>query len=914
MRSTSKILRRINKVPARLGKVVLHTWLKTSDAQKSCSGMEEIMKYKDSALAPEARAKDLLERMTLEEKAAQMDMIRGVELATKIHEAHFCSVDENSDFYWEKVEKSIGKKGMGFVHDVYSVPAVLNKLQKYLVEETRLGIPCIFTGEALHGLSYPGATVFPMPINMGAAFHPELTKEVGAAIAAETRSLGICEILAPNLDLAREPRWGRVEETFGEDTYLSSEMAYAIITGEQGEDIGRPDKIVCEPKHYCVHGIPEGGTNCSPARVGTREVETAYLPVFEAGIKKAGAYNAMASYNCIDGEAVIASDHYLRKVLKERFGLKGYVRADFGAVNRLKTSHHMTTDSKESIRLAVNAGLDVQGFDFPNQYWEETLVELVTEGKIAMETIDEAVLRILRVKFELGLFEQPYTDETNYKAVVRCEKHKQISYEAARESIVMLQNKNKVLPLSKEIRSIALIGPSSGRQRIGSYSSVPYGYRVESLVEAVKRKVGGDTVIRQHDGCAVSERDIALVPKEWFQDGVVLEYFNNPDFSGHPIGSDKMNAVNFNWILAKPHRDLEFTGYSVRMRGILKVNTHDFTQSEEIKGKLVFTTNDSVRVYIDGSCVIDSVGAEKQKLPQCAFTFRNGAEHTLLVEYICDVNGNNVTLSMDFHDDSLEGAVAAAKESDVVVLVCGDDKVTSGEGMDRSDLRLYGKQRELVRQVCALNKPVVLVLENGKPVDLSYESGHLDSILVAWFGGERGARAIADVLFGDVCPSGKLPISFPKNVGQVPCYYSMLPGGSTEYLEGTRKPLFSFGHGLSYCDFKYENLVVRQKEKQYEYEVTVEVGNSGNMAAEEVVQVYVEDLQSSIVTPRKLLKAFQRIKLQPGEKKTVCLALDFDSFKLLNRAYEWVVEPGDFVIMAGSSSEDIRLSSTITIK
>lgn len=872
------------------------------------------MKYKDPALSPETRAEDLLGRMTLEEKIAQMDMIRGVELATKVHEAHFCSVDENSDFYWEKVEKGIGKKGMGFVHDVYSVPAVLNKLQKYMVEETRLGIPCIFTGEALHGLSYPGATVFPMPINMGAAFDPELTLKAGAAIAAETRSLGICEILAPNLDLAREPRWGRVEETFGEDTYLSSEMAYAIITGEQGDDISRADKIVCEPKHYCVHGIPEGGTNCSPARVGTREVETAYLPVFEAGIKKAGAYNAMASYNCIDGEAVIASDYYLRKILKERFGLRGYVRADFGAVNRLKTSHHMATDSKDSICLAVNAGLDVQGFDFSNQYWEDILMELVKEGRISMETIDDAVRRILRVKFELGLFEQPYTDESHYQEVVRCEKHKQISYEIAKESIVMLQNKNKLLPLKKDLKSIALIGPSSGRQRIGSYSSEPYGYQVESLVEAVRRKVSKDTIIRQHDGCAISERDIALVPKEWFKDGVILEYFNNPDFSGKPIGSDQFNSINFNWILAKPHRDLEFTGYSVRMEGVLKVNTHAFTQSGEIKGKLVFTTDDSVRVYIDGKCVIDSMGKEKQKLPQCGFTFRNGAEHTLLVEYICDVNGNNVTLSLDYHDDSLEGAVAAARESDVVVLVCGDDKVTSGEGMDRCELRLYGKQRELIKQVCGLNKPVVLVLENGKPVDLSYETDHVDSILAAWFGGERGAMAIADILFGDYCPSGKLPISFPKNVGQVPCYYSMLPGGSTEYLEGTKRPLFPFGHGLSYCEFKYENLTIHKKEKLYEYEVTVEVSNLGDMAAEEVVQIYVEDLQSSIVTPRRLLKAFQRIKLQAGEKKTVCLCLDSDSFKLLNREYQWVVEPGDFMIMAGASSEDIRLSRMITIE
>lgn len=244
-------------------------------------------KYKNAALSAGERAEDLLGRMTLEEKVAQMDMIRGVELAVKVHEAHFCAVDEHSDFQWDQVEKSFGDRGIGFVHDVYSVPAVLNKLQRYLVEKTRLGIPCIFTGEALHGLSYPGATIFPMPIAMGASFDPELTKETGHAIAAETRSLGIQEILAPNLDLAREPRWGRVEETFGEDTCLSSQMAFAIVTGEQGDDLSAADAVMAEPKHYCVHGIPEGGTNCSPARAGVREVETAYLPVFEAEIGRA---------------------------------------------------------------------------------------------------------------------------------------------------------------------------------------------------------------------------------------------------------------------------------------------------------------------------------------------------------------------------------------------------------------------------------------------------------------------------------------------------------------------------------------------------------------------------------------------------------------------------------------------------
>lgn len=875
--------------------------------------MEE-MKYKDPSLSPAERAKDLLSRMTLEEKVAQMDMIRGVELATKVHEAHFCAVDETSDFYWDKVEESMGKRGMGFVHDVYSVPAVLNKLQRYLVEETRLGIPCIFTGEALHGLSWPGAMVFPMPISLGAAFHPELTKEVGHAIAAETRSLGIHEILAPNLDLAREPRWGRVEETFGEDTYLSSRMAYAIITGEQGDDISAPDAVLAEPKHYCVHGIPEAGTNCSPARVGQREVETAYLPVFEAGIKKAGAYNAMASYNCIDSEAVICSEHYLREVLKERFGLKGYVRADFGAVSRLSHTHHMSRDNKESIEMAVNGGLDVQGFDFPNEVWQNSLIELVQEGRIAQEVIDDAVYRILKTKFELGIFEHPYADEERYKEVVRCQKHKAVSYQAAVESLVMLQNKGNLLPLSKEISSVAVIGPSSGTQRIGSYSSVPYGYTVSSLYEEIRKKVRPGCVVRQADGCGVTEHDVDIIPRNWFENGICLEYYNNDSFAGEPVGKSKTNMIKFNWILAKPHRDLEFKGYSVRMSAKMKVNTYDFAGTDRFAGKLVFTTGDSVRVIVDGKCLIDSFGDHKQKLPSCPFEFVNGAEHDVVIEYVCDVNGNDLSFCVDHHEDNMDNAVEAAKNSDVVVLVCGDNKVTSGEGMDRWDLKLYGKQQELIRRVSELGKPVVLVLENGKPVDLTYETEHLDSILVAWFGGEFGAKAIADILFGEISPSGKLPITFPQNVGSLPCYYSMLPGGSPFYLEGEKKERFEFGFGMSYTSFEYENLHVQKGDGPCDFLVGVTVKNSGKMAADEVVQLYVQDLYSSIVTPDRLLQGFQRISLEPGEYREVVFRLGFDSFKLLNKKFQWVVEKGEFKIMIGASSRDIRLETVINVE
>ena len=641
---------------------------------------------------------DLLSRMTLEEKIAQTDMIRGVELATKVHPKHFCAVDETSDFHWDRVESSIGVKGIGFVHDVYAVLRVLNRLQRWFVENTRLGIPCIFTGEALHGICYPGATVFPMPLNLGAAFDRSLTRAVGHAIAAETRSLGIHEILAPNLDVARDPRWGRMEETFGEDTYLSGEMAYEIVTGEQGEDIKNPDSVVCEPKHYCVHGIPEGGVNCGPARAGVREVETCYLPVFEAGIKRAGAYNAMASYNSIDGEAVMASEHYLREVLQNRFGLKGYVRSDFGGINRLKTNHFMTRDDLSSMETALKAGVHVQGFDYPNAVWQSGLMQLVQEGRISGEIIDDAVRRVLRVKFELGLFENPYACETHYQSVIRCKDHRDLCYRAACESTVLLKNRGNLLPLENKTGTLALIGPSSRRQRIGSYASVPDGYRVHSLYEELQTALPGWRIL-QEDGCAISDRDVTLLPAAWLENGVELSYFTGGDFSKNPVGQDVMGEVSFNWILAKPHRELRFLGYGVRMEGEFVVKPEAVGREGSFDGQLIFTTEDSVRLFVDGKLVIDSFDDHKQPLPACPFFFEEGKRHHFVAEYVCDVSGNHVTLSLMPHGrDSIDKAVALAQMADVTVLVCGDDTVTSGEGMDRCELKLYGKQKELAER------------------------------------------------------------------------------------------------------------------------------------------------------------------------------------------------------------------------
>ena len=846
----------------------------------------------------------LMAKMTLEEKVAQTDMIRGVTLATKAHPAHFCSVDETSDFDWPRVEQAIGARGIGFVHDVYSTPRVLNLLQRWFVEKTRLGIPCIFTGEALHGLSYPGATSFPMPIALGAAFDPELTREVGRAIAAETRALGIHEILAPNLDVARDPRWGRMEETFGEDTYLSSRMAEAIVCGEQGEGLDRNDAVVCEPKHYLAHGFPQGGLNCASARCGEREVRGEYLPVFAAGVQRGGARNIMAAYNNIDGVPMIISKHWLTDVLKGELGLRGYIRSDFGAVNRLRGAHHMVEDDADAVAMAFNAGLDVTGFDYSNEFWQTTLCRLVREGRVSEERLNDAVHRILSIKEELGLFDHPYVDEKRYRRVVRCEEHLDICLKAARESMTLLKN-DGVLPIGKDVRSIALIGPSSSAQRLGSYASVPYGYSVPGVYDELK-KLLPDVEIAQEDGCGISPMDCRMIPAAWLPEGVALSFYPDGAFSGEPVGGDRAACVQFNWGLAKPHPALSFSGYGVRMTGRL-------VPDEDFDGFLMLPGRDSVRLMVDGKKLIDSWGDQRKSPASAPFTFRKGEAHEFTIDFLCDEGGRQVLFAYSkASEDSFDKAIRAAERADLTILVCGDDTVTSGEGMDRDDLRLYGPQRELVRRVGRMGKPCVLVLEVGKAVDLTEEELLMNAILLPWFGGEKGARAIAEALVGQLNPSGHLPISFPKAVGDVPYYYSQLPGGSREYLEGRVEPRWPFGWGESYTTFALSNFSAKVT-GMASAEVRFVVTNTGAMAGTALPQLYVEDMASSVVTPDRRLAAFERVQLEAGESKEIVWTLGEETFRLMNAALEWAVEPGRFTLHLGLHCMDDALTCEITL-
>ena len=751
--------------------------------------MNESIKYKNPALSPAERAEDLLGRMTLREKIAQLDMKFGSKYCTEIEENDNCSVKETTDYHWDKLREDF-PDGLGYLHDNYSVPAVMNKLQKFFIENSRLGIPVIFTGEALHGICGTRGTVLPIPTAWAATFEPDYAYQAGRIIATEARSLGIYEVLAPNLDVARDPRWGRTEETFGEDTCLSTKMAVGIVKGHQNGDISAKDSVISEPKHYCIHGIPEAGVNCGTARVGLREIESCYLPVFEAAIKEGGAYDVMASYNSIDGDLMMTSSHYLKTVLKERFGLKGICRSDWGGLRRVHYLHKMAKNEKEAIYLSKKNGLDCQGGDeYSNKLWVDSLEELVNEGRIDVENINESCRRVLKIKFELGLFENPYTDENSYKEIINKKEFIDKSLEIAQKSIILLKN-NGILPLEKsKYKKIALIGPSGNKIRLGGYSSKTFRRKLETIYDVLKRELPEAEII-QFDGCGISNGE-------------------------------------FEFALSDQHH-------------------------------------------------LQGITAEK--------TNENIAE-----------------------------AVRIASECDLIIYCGGDDNISSGEGRDRCELTLCGNQSELIKKLADTKKPLVFVMIHGKPLAIKEESEISDAVLSCWFGGECGPQAVCDVLLGKVNPAGRLPFSLPRRSTMIPCYYSMLPGASNEYYEGKGDALYPFGFGLSYTEFEYSDLRIT-KTGETDVNVKVNVKNIGKVAGDEVVQIYVEDCESSVVTPIILLKDFKRISLEPSETKEVEFNLDRNAFKLMNQTYNWVVEPGLFKIYAASSSRDLRLCGEFTVE
>lgn len=863
--------------------------------------------YQNPALPLETRLDDLLSRMTLEEKILQTDQYYSHDF-TEVNE-----VGETTGVSIDRLHSLLKGNSVGSVQTRGMTAAQTNQVQRYAVERTRLGIPFLFSEEALHGFFHNDATCFPQQIGLAATFNPALGRRMGHAIAAEARSLGVCETYSPVMDLIRDPRYGRAEESYGEDVHLCSEFARETVLGMQGDDLTAPDAVAAEPKHYVAYGNPVGGLNCAPSTMGRHDVFSDCLPVFEAAFKDGGALDAMCSYNSIDSIPVSMDYELLTEVLREQYGMRGFVRSDLTAIVRLYDRHFVAKSRKEAMAMGLEAGVDLQLYDYPHEEWQQGLRELVAEGRLPEAVIDQACRRVLRVKFLLGLFENPYVDEGRAARTLRCPAHMELAREIARQSICLLKNQGNLLPLKKDLKTVAVLGPAAAVPALGDYTTGHVTGGV-SVLEGIRKTVSPQTEVLYEAGCTFLGDSATPFSPDMLVDedgnpGLTARYYNGPRPEGTPVSVRTDRTINFNWILAKPLPDLDAGCFSVSWTGFVKM-------PRTMDGCIGFSTQDSMRLYVDGRLILDGWGEGKSANQMVDFHFEANHPYAVRVEFTNDQRAARVIFGYSEGREDFTKALEAAKQADVAIVCVGDNQETCGENFDRVSLDLPGRQLDFVKAVHATGTPVVLVLQTGRPVTAVWEDEHIPAILEAWFPGQEGGCAVAETLFGDNNPSGRLPISFPRHVGQIPCHYSRRPGGGRRYVETNWLPLYPFGYGLSYTTFAYTDLHLSAKTIQPGQSVTATftVANTGSRPGTAVPQLYLRDWVSSTVKPEYSLAAFTRVPLAPGEAQTVRLEIAPKAMRTLDPKYHWSVEPGDFQVALGDNANHFLLEEDFTVE
>jgi beta-glucosidase len=762
--------------------------------------------YRDASLAVAERVADLMARMSLDEKIAQLGGV-------------FPRSFMDGDAFSGEMAARWIPHGIGHVSYPPGVTALgprelaslLNDVQHFLVEETRLGIPAVAHGESAGGYTGRGGTVFPQAIGLASTWEPALIEEMTRAIRRQMRAVGVRHTLSPVLDIVRDARWGRCEETYGEDPYLAGQMGAAYVRGMQGDDL--LDSVVATGKHFLGYGASEGGMNWAPAHLGEREIREVYAAPFETAVREGGLASIMNSYAEIDGVPLGANRRWLRDYLRGELGFDGTVISDYFTVSTLDTYHHIG-DRAECAARALEAGIDLE---VPNLHYYRSLSEALAAGRIDISLIDEAVGRVLRQKFELGVFEQPYVDAKAAPSMLDTPEDRALARRISAESIVVLKNDGDLLPLSKDIRSIAIIGPCADSIRL-----LQGDYHFPAHVEVMFGRIAESHEEAPSDGAPALA---AVAPGQ--------------------------------------------AGGRVDLRE-------------------AFTPHVTIRQGI------------REAAPSAEAIYARG----------CDIVGDDMS--------GIADAVKAARAAEVAVVCVGTrsglvEGSTSGESSDRSDLSLTPAQQQLVESVVATGTPALVVLIGGGIVAIPWIAEHVPAIVQAWCPGEEGGHALADVLFGDVNPSGRLPVSMPRATGQVPVYYNHKPSGGRSnwrghYVDGPATPLFAFGHGLPYTTFEYGELRLSPKEVPAEasLEISVDITNSGKRAGDEIVQLYVHDVVASTTRPVQQLAGFARVSLRAGETRTIAFTLDTSQLALYDAEMRFVVEPGTIEVMVGASSADIR--------
>ena len=744
--------------------------------------------YENPKAPLEDRVQDLLSQMTLEEKTCQMATLYGSGRVLK-------DALPQNNWKTEVWKDGIGNideehNGLGAFKSEYSFPYAKHvnakhTIQRWFVEKTRLGIPVDFTNEGIRGLCHDRATYFPAQCGQGATWNKKLIARIGEVEAKEAVALGYTNIYSPILDIAQDPRWGRCVETYGDDPYLVGELGKQMITSLQKYN------LVATPKHFAVYSIPIGGrdgkTRTDP-HVAPREMRTLYIEPFRMAFQEAGALGVMSSYNDYDGEPITGSYHFLTEILRQEWGFKGYVVSDSEAVEFISNKHKVADTYEDGIAQAVNAGLNIRTHFTPPADFILPLRKAVDDGKISQETLDKRVAEILRIKFWLGLFDNPYRGNGKQaEQIVHSKEHQAVSLEAARQSLVLLKNETHLLPLSKSIRSIAVIGPNADEQTQLICRYGPANAPIKTVYQGIKELL--------------------------------------------------------------PHAEV---------------------------------------IYKKGCDIIDPHFPESEILD-----FPKTAEEVQL----------------------MEEAIRAAKQAEVVVMVLGGNELTVREDRSRTSLNLPGRQEELLKAVCATGKPVILVMLDGRASSINYAAAHVPAILHAWFPGEFCGQAVAEALFGDYNPGGRLAVTFPKSVGQIPFAFPFKPGSDESSSTSVYGALYPFGHGLSYTTFTYSDLHISPSHQgvQGDIHVSCKIKNTGKIKGDEVVQLYLRDEISSVTTYTKVLRGFERISLEAGEEQTVHFRLRPQDLGLWDKNMNFRVEPGSFKVMLGASSTDIRLHGQFEI-
>jgi beta-glucosidase len=872
----------------------------------SCKN-EETFIYKDPNASIDDRVEDLLSKMTIEEKFGQLFMVPGdfSEGMEKYKDGIFgFQMNTGSSF---KAQQILNYAEGG---NAEQTAMLINNIQKYFVEETRLGIPIIPFDEALHGLVRKGATTFPQSIALAATWDTALMQDVAHAIAMETKTRGIRQILSPVLNIARDVRWGRVEETYGEDPFLTTQMGLSYIS--EFENLG----VITTPKHFIVN-VGDGGRDSYPIHFNERLLEEVYFPAFKAAFQKANAWSVMTSYNSLDGKPCSANGWLLNQKLKKEWGFDGFVISDANSVGLINLLQSTSESYPESAKQSIENGLDVifeVTYDYKKLYYPA-----FERGDVDEAKVNEAVRRVLRAKFKLGLFENPYVDPDEAKKWNGTKDHRQIAKKAALESIVLLKNKGEILPINKDIKSISIIGVDAMETRLGGYSGP--GNNTVSILDGIKYKVGQTCKISYAPGCGRKSEEFVAVPTEnlYFYDGgnkitgLKGEYFNNITLKGDPVLTRVDPTIDFRWTLKSPEPNkINYDWFAARWTGkLVPPKTGVFNIG--LKG------DDGYRLYINNELVIDNWRKQTFRQITTEYKFEKGKEYDIKVEFYESV-GNvwfklvwNVGVE-DIWKRDIEDAVNLVKKNDVAVVVVG---IHEGEFQDRAFLNLPGHQEELIEQIAATGKSVIVVLVGGSAVTMSKWINQIPAIVDVWYPGDEGGNAVADVLFGDYNPAGRLPITFPVHEAQLPLYYNHKPTGrGDDYFNLTGKPLFPFGYGLSYSSFEYSELIIDSKEITSKENVSVrfKITNTGKYDGDEVAQLYIKDLLASVVRPVLELKGFQRIHLKKGETKEVEFKITPELLTMLDENMNRVVEPGEFRIMIGSSANDIRLRDILKVK